>query len=294
MTELALSDTVARKEALARVARFLEQHGAEEAKRDARELLLAASGLSRLDLLLSPGAFLSAEAARKLGEFARRRAAREPVSRILGRRGFWTLDLGVAPDVFDPRPDTETLVELALDRFCNRRGDAISILDFGTGSGAIVCALLSEFANARALAVDMSAVACAAAKANFERCGFSSRAAVMRGDWADAVNATFDLVVSNPPYVRSDEIDALAPEVKLYDPQLALDGGADGFACYRRIACDLPRLLAPEGQALLEVGARQAPAVCAILSAQGLDIAEIRRDAGGHERVIAATRPRLS
>lgn len=283
-------DHTTRAAALELVAEFLERQGVEEPRRDARALLLAAGELSPADLLLEPAAPLSAEAGSRLSAYAERRAAREPVSRVIGARGFWKHDLLVAPGVLDPRPDTETLIESALEQLGERRMDALSILDLGVGSGAIVCALLYEFPNARALAVDLSAPACATAAANFARCAISDRATILRGRWAQALDARFDLVVSNPPYVASGEIPLLSPEVRLHDPELALDGGEDGLACYREIIADLPRLLAPHGLVLLEIGAGQARDVAALLIAQGLEIAEIRRDIAGHERVIAARR----
>lgn len=277
-----------RAAALERVADFLERSGVDDARRDAKALLLAAGGLTPADLLLEPAAALSPEASRRLSDYAERRAAREPVSRIVGTRGFWTHDLVVAPGVLDPRPDTETLIESALDHLRDRRLEELTILDLGAGSGAIVCALLSEFSNASAIAVDLSAHACAAARLNFARSGLAERAAILRGRWGEALAARFDLVVSNPPYVASGEIPGLAPEVRLHDPELALDGGDDGLVCYREIIGDLPRLLAPQGLALFEVGAGQARDVAALLIEKGLEIAEIRKDIAGHERAIAA------
>lgn len=287
MTQPALED-VTRAQALERVTVFLERRGVEDARRDATALLLAAGGSTRTDLLLEPSARLSPEASRRLGDYARRRAAREPVSRIVGARGFWTQELVVAPNVLDPRPDTETVVELALDNLRGRRDDDLTILDLGAGSGAIVCALLSEFRNARAVAVDLSAQACDATRENLIRCGVAERAFVVRGHWAQAIRARFSLVVSNPPYVASAEIATLAPEVRLHDPTLALDGGAEGLDCYREISLDLPRLLAPHGLAIFETGAGQAQDVAALLAEKGLEIVEIRKDIAGHERAVAA------
>jgi release factor glutamine methyltransferase len=281
---------LSRAQALALVAEKLARAGIEEARGDARALLLSAAGLAHADFVLAPEAPLGAGAARLLAEFAARRAAREPVSRILGTRGFWTLDLGVAPGVLDPRADTETLVELTLELLRARRDDALSILDLGTGSGAILCALLTEFPRARAIAVDLSWSACAAATANLARCGVRERACVLRGRWAEAIASRFDLVVSNPPYVRAGDIAGLDPEVSRHDPALALDGGADGLDCYREIAHDLPRLLAANGVALFEIGADQREAVAALLTGAGLDIAATRRDSGGRERIVAARR----
>jgi release factor glutamine methyltransferase len=277
-----------RAQAIATVADCLEAAGIGEAQDDARALLRAAAGLTRLELALAPRAPLSQEGARALSRYAARRAAREPVSRIIGERGFWTLDLAVAPDVLDPRPDTETLVETALRLVAERRDAALSILDLGAGSGAIVCALLSELSAARAVAVDLSAQACAATAANLARCGLAGRASVVRGRWAQALQARFDLVVSNPPYVRTGDIEGLEPEVRLHDPALALDGGADGLDCYREIIGDLPRLLAEDAVVLFEVGFDQAASVAALLGAQDFNIERVTRDAGGHERVVAA------
>jgi len=277
-----------RAQAIATVADCLEAAGIGEAQDDARALLRAAAGLTRLELALAPRAPLSQEEARALSRYAARRAAREPVSRIIGERGFWTLDLAVAPDVLDPRPDTETLVETALRLVAERRDAPLSILDLGAGSGAIVCALLSELPGARAVAVDLSAQACAATAANLARCGLAGRASVVQGRWAEALQARFDLVVSNPPYVRTGDIEGLEPEVRLHDPALALDGGADGLDRYREIIGDLPRLLAEDAVVLFEVGFDQAASVAALLGAQDFNIARVTRDAGGHERVVAA------
>ncbi len=291
----AASQASSRAEALARVAACLADSGVEpaQAQEDARILLRAAAGLTRLELAMSPDAPLTEGEARRLWSFTARRAAREPVSRILGARGFWTLDLVVAPNVLDPRPDTETLVETTL-ALIGGRDAPLSILDLGAGSGAILCALLSELPQARGLAVDLSPDACAATRENLARCGLSARAQVVRGRWGASLTGPFDVIVSNPPYVRAGEIEGLDPEVRLHDPALALDGGADGLACYRDIIADVGRLLAPGGLVAFEVGFDQAASVAALLEAHGFSIARIGRDAGGHERAVAAVpaRPR--
>lgn len=278
-----------RAEALARVAAALTESGVEtrEAQDDARALLRAAARLSRLDLALSPETSLTTNEAERLWNYAARRAAREPVSRILGARGFWTLDLTVAPDVLDPRADTETLVETALDLIGDHNAP-LAVLDLGAGSGAILCALLSELPQATGVAVDLSAAACAATRENLARCGLSQRAQVLRGRWGTPLASRFDVIVSNPPYVRAGDIATLDPEVRLHDPLLALDGGADGLDCYREIVGDLRRLLAPGGLVAFEVGFDQAASVAALLQAENLEIAGIARDAGGRDRVVAA------
>ena len=288
----AIAPNETRAGALARGAALLESCGVGEALIDARALLLAAAGLSRAQLVLEPLAALGDGAARRLAGYATRRAAREPVSRIVATRGFWTLDLKVAPEVLDPRADTETLVTLALRFTANRRGEAVSILDLGSGSGAILCALLAESPAAWGVAVDVSAAACAATRANLDALGLSARACVLRGRWGDSISRRFDVVVSNPPYIKSGDIATLAPEVAWHDPVLALDGGVDGLACYREIIGALPRLLALEGVALFEAGAGQAGEIAALLQHAGLDIAGVARDAGGHERAVVAHRMR--
>jgi release factor glutamine methyltransferase len=281
----------ARAQAIAEVAAYLAESGVDpaEAQDDARTLLRAAAGLTRLELALSPQAPLAPEEADRLSRYAARRAAREPVSRILGARGFWTLELAVAPNVLDPRPDTETLVETTL-ALIDRRDAPLNILDLGAGSGAVLCALLSELPESRGVAVDLSPEACAASQQNLARCGFSDRATVVRGRWGESLGAAFDVIVSNPPYVRAGDMIALDPEVRLHDPALALDGGADGLSCYREILADLPRLLAPQGLVALEVGWDQAVSVASLLGASGFIVESIGRDAGGHERAVAARR----
>jgi release factor glutamine methyltransferase len=279
---------VARAQALASIARLLEARGVEQARFDARALLLAAARISHAELVLNPDAPLGEEEARLLSVYAARRAAREPVSRILSMRGFWTLDLEVAPDVLDPRADTETLVELALSLLPGRRHEPLTILDLGSGSGAIICALLSELPQACGVAVDLSAAACALTKANLARCGLLERASVVRGRWADAIDRRFDVVVSNPPYIKSEDLEGLDPEVALHDPALALDGGADGLGCYRIIARNLQRILAPGGLGLVEAGAGQAGDIRELFAGAGLRVVATAHDAGGHERAVAA------
>lgn len=251
-------------------------------------LLLTAANIAHAELLLAPQEPLDGATVERLSDYAVRRGAREPVSRILGERGFWTLNLSVNPNVLDPRPDTEAVIELALRELGDRRHQELKILDLGAGSGAIVCALLSEFVNARAIAVDRSAAACDATKINLARCGFTDRAHVAQGNWADAIEAKFDLVVSNPPYVRRGDIQGLAPEVRLHDPVLALDGGEDGLECHRYIAAQMTRLLASEGLAAVEVGAGQSPHVKRMLEGSGFETVRVVTDAGGHERAVGA------
>ena len=286
-----MSGETTRSVALKSAAARLAAAGLEAPARDARALLLAAASLRPVDLTLDPDAPLDAASAVRLDGFIARRLAREPVTRIVGERGFWTLDLLVAPDVLDPRADTETLIETALSLFGHRRAESLRILDLGSGSGALLCALLAEFENAFGVAVDLSPAACAASKANLAHCGLAARAAVLRGDWARAIEARFDLVVSNPPYIPAADIASLDPEVRLHDPALALDGGADGLDCYRAIAREAPRLMRAKGAVILEAGAGQAADIAEFLAAAGLEIAMVRDDLGGHARAVAGRKP---
>lgn len=261
----------------------------EEAALDARILLEDASGLDRLALLRDGDAPLGPEAAARLGLLLARRRAGEPVWRILGRREFWGLPFTITPAVLDPRPDTETLVTAVVEHLAPSNGEPLRVLDLGVGSGAILAALLRELPAAQGWGVDRSEAACLVARCNLEALGFSDRALVLNANWSEALaSGRFDLVVSNPPYIETAAITTLAPEVREFDPAAALDGGADGLACYRSIVADLPRLLSRGGVVGLEVGAGQAAAVGDLLAAAGLAIRSVRRDLGGHERAIVA------
>jgi release factor glutamine methyltransferase len=218
-----------RASALTALRAMFAEAGVEDGAADARLLLCAAGGLDRADLIRDPDLPLGAAALERLEPMAGRRAAGEPVSRILARREFWGLPLALSPDVLDPRPDTETLVVAALSEIGDRRGAPLQLLDLGVGSGAILCALLSELPAATGVAVDLSEPAARQARANLAACGLASRSRVVVGSWGAALAEPFDLIVSNPPYIASGEIDGLAREVKRHDPPLALDGGSDGL-----------------------------------------------------------------
>ena len=274
-----------------RVTARLEAAGLPDAHLDARIFVEDATGLGRTALTSAADRPLGPEAAAALQGWVARRLAGEPVFRIIGRREFWALDLAVTPDVLDPRPDTETIVSAALDVLGSRREAPFRICDLGTGSGAILAALLSECRAATGWGVDRSAEACRVAWRNLAALGLAERAGVLQGIWGVALpDGAFDLVVSNPPYIETAVIPTLAPEVRDHDPALALDGGPDGLACYRLIAADLPRLLASGGIAVLEVGAGQASAVGELLRSVGLTQVGTRRDLGGVERAVVARR----
>ena len=265
---------------------MLADSGVESFATDARLLLCAAGGLSRADLISDPERAMNEAALARLAPLAARRASREPLSRILARREFWGLSLAISPAVLDPRPDTETLVEAVVSQFASRRAEPLRILDLGAGSGAILCALLTEFGAATGVAVDVSAPAAAQARANLAACGLAARARVVVGCWGRAIRGPFDVVVSNPPYIPSGEIGDLEREVRDHDPALALDGGRDGLDAYRAIGGELGGLLAPDGRFFLEVGAGQAEDAMAILRANGLTGMATRADLSGVARVV--------
>jgi release factor glutamine methyltransferase len=274
---------------LSKLAAQLVAAGCEDAATDARILVCAAVGVTRADLIRSPDVAVGGAALGRLGLFASRRAAGEPVSRILGRREFWGLPIALSPAVLDPRADTETLVDAVLAEFSRRRHAPLRILDLGVGSGAILCALLSEFSAATGVGVDLSPRAARQARDNLATCALEDRSSIIVGSWAGALRGRFDVVVSNPPYIASGAIDGLPAEVRNHDPVLALDGGGDGLSAYRAIAPALTSLLGAGGRVYLEVGAGQAQAVRAILAARGIEEVATYADLAGFERVVAGS-----
>ena len=264
----------------------LADAGVEDPARDARLLVGHGLGLSRVQLLARERDPLPEGALSKIDVLIDRRAAREPVSRIVGRRGFWTLDLALHPDTLDPRPDSETVIDAVLD-FLPDRSASLRVLDLGTGTGCLLLALLSELPNATGVGTDISSSCVFTANENARNNSLADRATFLEGDWTDALEGAFDVIVSNPPYIPSGEIDALMPEVARHDPRRALDGGADGLTFYRTLLADLKRLLAADGICAVEVGSGQAGDVVAIAQSQGLSVLDVRRDLSGIERVIA-------
>ncbi len=258
----------------------LAEAGIEAAAREARLLMVQA-------LALPDRAIPDREAAtpEAFWPLLARRRAREPMALIRGRQGFWTLDLAVSGDTLIPRADSEAVLRAALrarpDRDAVRR-----VLDLGTGTGALLLAALDEYPGAFGLGVDLSAPACALAARNAAANRLASRAAWACGDWARAVAGRFDLVLANPPYIETAALGGLMPEVALHEPRRALDGGEDGLAAYRAILADLPRLLAPEAVAVLELGQGQVAGVAALAIAAGLVVADRERDLGGIVRAI--------
>ena len=236
-------------------------------------------------LLRDPRAPVPLEKAAYFAALLARRVAHEPFAYLTGRVGFWTLDLEVSPATLIPRADSETLVEAALEA-CPDKGAALHVLDLGTGTGALLLAVLSELPAANGVGVDLKPEAAALAARNAARLGLSGRARFLAGDWAAALAGRFDLILCNPPYIESAVIAGLMPEVARHEPASALDGGADGLSAYRRIIADLPRLLAPGGVAVLELGAGQQAAVEALAKVAGLTPEACRADLGGVPRAL--------
>jgi release factor glutamine methyltransferase len=252
------------------LARMFAAAGLDTPALDARVIVGRALALDHAALAGAAERALDAQERERIAAMAARRLAREPVARIVGVKEFWGLPLRVSPDVLVPRPETETVVETALAAL-DREGKHVRplrIADLGTGSGALLLALLSELPNAFGVGTDLSVAALAVARDNAERLGLAARAAFVACDFAVALAGPFDLAVANPPYVASGELAQLAPEVRDHDPRLALDGGPDGLGAYRALAADAPRLIGVGGHLVVEVGAGQAAAVAALFSQQ--------------------------
>lgn len=270
------------------VRKRLEAAGVDTPVLDARLLLEAGAGVSRLEIVTDPRRAVSAADVDAVDALTKRREAREPVAHIVGRKHFWTLELAVNQHVLVPRPETEFVVEAALQELAH---DAPArVLDLGTGSGAILLTILKERPNTTGVGVDISPDALAIARANAAELGLTDRVELREGNWDEGLEGRFDFVASNPPYIASHEIAGLAPEVARYEPHLALDGGADGLDAYRIITKALPRLLKPGAAFALEVGHDQAEAVAALARAEGLVTGEPRRDLAGIPRVVLGMR----
>lgn len=266
----------------------LKAAGADEPRRDARLLLASILKVDQAALIARDDQAVTQDQERRFLGLIDRRAAREPVSRILGRRGFWTLDLQVTPDTLDPRPDTETVVEAVLAALPDRQAP-LRVLDLGTGTGCLLLALLSELPNAIGVGVDRAAGAAMTARANAVASGLARRAHVVVGDWVGPLAGPFNVVVANPPYIERNQVSRLMPEVARFDPVLALDGGPDGLDAYRAILKDLPRVLAPGAIVAFEIGAGQGDSVATLMRLAHLEVRMRRSDLAGIERCILAT-----
>jgi release factor glutamine methyltransferase len=267
------------------LAQTFRDAGLDSSDLDARLLVGHALELDHTALVSDGARKLTAEEISRIAALASRRLAHEPVARIIGRKEFWGLELRVTPATLVPRPDTETVVETVLAAIPDR-SRPLRIADFGTGTGAILLALLSEFPNATGVGTDVSRSALATARENAFRLDVASRAYFVASDYGAALCMPFDLVVSNPPYIASGEIAGLDPEVRHYDPRLALDGGVSGLDGYRAVIADAKRILAPRGILVVELGAGQADSVAALMREGGITAERRRADLSGHFRAL--------
>lgn len=263
----------------------LAQAGVDTPELDARLLIGAALGLEHADFLMRREREITPQEQQNIAALMARRTAREPVARILGLREFWGLPFGLNEATLEPRPDTETIVELALAY--RPKAEAPRLIDLGTGTGCILLSLLHEIKTATGLGVDCAPRALEQAKANADRLGLGDRATFGLGNWFAGLDERFDLVVSNPPYIPAADIPDLSPEVRLYDPRAALDGGPDGLAPYRVMIPLLPRYLNYGGAAVFEVGIHQAEPVARLLAEAGAADITIKNDLGGVARAVA-------
>ena len=273
-------------EALRAGSARLATAGIEGAQRDADRLLSHVLGVEAPMVRLGAQHEMSGDEARAYEAALDRRVAREPVSRIMGRRMFWGRWFEVTPDVLDPRPETELIVALAGEGPVPAR-----LLDLGTGSGILALTLVAEHAGAQAVATDLSEGALVTAARNALGLGVADRVAFLRSDWFSDVEGRFDLIVSNPPYISETEMSGLAPEVLGFDPHGALTPGGDGLGPYRAIAAGLAAHLTPGGRVLVEIGHLQGPAVCDIFAQAGLSEVRLHADMAGKDRVVSAQAP---
>tara|TARA_R110002167_G_scaffold112578_2_gene285098 strand:+ start:179 stop:1066 length:888 start_codon:yes stop_codon:yes gene_type:complete len=291
MAEAALSEpgqpapTVAA--ALSAATRRLRAAEVAEPRLDASVLLAAALEEDRARLWGRDERRLTAAQVELFQDYVEQRAARRPVAQIVGQREFWSLSFAVSAAVLDPRPDSETLIEAALASVVVRN-QPLRVLDLGTGSGCLLLALLSELPAATGVGVDISPAALAVAAGNAARLGLRQRCDLVVGDWSSPLVGGFDIVLSNPPYLSEAELSQVAPEVRLHEPTLALDGGVDGLSAYRALLPGLPALLRPGGRVFLECGAAQADALGEMLVATGLGAVERYADLAEHTRCLAA------
>ena len=254
----------------------------DTAGRDARLLAAAAMEISTAQVTLKALDHVSKQQQDHFESMIEQRRNFKPVSRILGKRQFWNRWFEISPDVLDPRGDSEVLVNLALQQKADR------ILDLGTGSGILALTLLSEWPDALAVGVDICEKALLIAQRNAVQLEVSDRFQAQKSDWFEAISGQFDLIVSNPPYIGEDEIPHLDPDVRLYDPMIALSPGRDALQAYQNIASDAIGYLKPGGRLLVEIGFRQGEAVRALFASNGLKSIEIIQDLNGLDRVVRA------
>jgi len=273
------------RDALTRGAARLTEAGVDSARLDARLLLGFAMDIAPENLLVARD--MTEEHLAYFEALISRRESREPLAHIVGQKEFWSLDFEVGPGVLIPRPETETLIEEALRDFPDRDAP-LDIADLGTGSGCLLIAFLESYPNAKGVGIDRSADALAWARRNATRHGVGDRCVLSQSDWATNVAPTFDVVLSNPPYVTERELAEASPEILRYEPRDALVGGVDGLNAYRELAPVIAGRLRPGGRAYLEIGSTQAEDVTSVLERDGLRVVRIAADLAGHPRCVVA------
>lgn len=267
--------------------RLLTQAIGDGASRDARILMAHMMGVESDRLTVELSRMITPTQVSQFEHMIKRRTLNEPISHITGKRAFWKHDFKVNADVLDPRPETETLVELALGGAAPE-----TILDLGTGSGCILLSLLGEFPNAQGIGTDVSMAALQVARHNAETLGLTDRVTFQTANWFEGISGRFNLIVSNPPYITAEEMESLSPDVRNFEPHLALTPGGDGLDAYRMIAADLATVLTPDGRALFEIGYQQGKDVIGIFSDAGFGMVELHKDLGGHDRIVTVSRPK--
>lgn len=282
------TEQITLKEALREAVLTLQASHVETASLDARILLEHALGYSREQLLMRVDEFLLPQQLIRFRDSVSRRARRQPVSHLIGKREFFGMTFAVNSSVLDPRPDSEILIESILKRFRNRNED-LRILDLGTGSGCLLLTLLHAFPRAIGVGVDISQDALGVAQENAVCLGLQLRCEWRHSHWCMHVDGQFDIIISNPPYIPTSEIENLAPEVAQYEPKLALDGGEDGLSCYRAVVASLPAHLKIGGIAVLELGFGQQQAVESLALQHGLTPVAIAHDLQGIVRTLILT-----
>lgn len=271
-------------ERLNKAARRLDAAGVASARLDVRLLAAHVLGWDQAKIISHPEYLPDDPEVSRFEELVARREGREPFAHITGGREFWGLDFTVSADTLVPRPDSETLIEAALNAI--ERDANIKILDLGTGSGCLLLALLSELALAEGVGVDVSEEALEIARVNAQELGLSGRAGFRQSDWGEDVQGHFDLVVCNPPYIAERDFAGLEPEVAGFEPRLALAGGADGLDCYRAVIPQLQGLMRADGRAFFEIGFDQGRAVSVLFRDQGYEIIAVHKDLAKRPRVI--------
>lgn len=262
----------------------LQDAGIEDFDLEARYIILHRSGYDFGEIIAKPDIILDSDLLLRIAEDVEKRLSRMPISRIYGEREFWGIKFDLSPDTLDPRPDTETILELSIERL--DRSLPLRILDLGTGTGCILIALLHEFKNASGVGVDLSAGAVKTASSNSLQANVQNRVSFVQGSWFSPVEGLFDLIVSNPPYISNQVIPTLTPEVRNHDPILALDGGDDGLDAYRSIFSLLKNYLSPSGLALFEIGYDQCEQVSRLAEEYSLSVRGVHLDLAGQPRVV--------